>query len=127
MEEPHQPLQNLLNTVQRAFGAELDADTIATVFDADQGRRDFNLISDVLWDLLPQVGEGPGSRRRRGRAREQQSGCAALTAVQAPLRQPAAASTRSCMPPGVTPSPQQPPALARALLSRCLLTTAAAA
>lgn len=46
--------QALLNTVQACFGQHLDEQVVRTVFEADQS-KDFLLVSDVLWELLPEV------------------------------------------------------------------------
>lgn len=46
--------QALLNTIQAVFGQHLDEAVVRTVFEADAA-RDFTLVSDVLWELLPQV------------------------------------------------------------------------
>ncbi len=53
MEPP--PLQHLLNTVQLIFGAHHSREVVQTVFDADSGRRDFILMSGVLWELMSEV------------------------------------------------------------------------
>lgn len=52
---PQQGPDALLNTYQGLFGQHLDQEIVRTVFEADQ-TRDFVLVSDVLWELLPKVG-----------------------------------------------------------------------
>jgi hypothetical protein len=53
-ELPEQGPDALLNTFQGLFGQHLDQELVRTVFEADH-TRDFHLVSDVLWELLPQV------------------------------------------------------------------------
>jgi hypothetical protein len=53
-EQPAQATQALLNTLQAVFSQHLDGKVVQTVFEAD-GNRDFILVSDVLWELLPEV------------------------------------------------------------------------
>jgi hypothetical protein len=53
-ELPEPGPDGLLNTYQGLFGQHLDQELVRTVFEADQ-TRDFHLVSDVLWELLPQV------------------------------------------------------------------------
>lgn len=52
--QEQQGSQALLNTVQACFGQHLDEQVVRTVFEADQS-KDFLLVSDVLWELLPEV------------------------------------------------------------------------
>lgn len=49
--------QAAFKTVQAIFGQHLDDQVVRTVFEADQ-TQDFALVSDVLWELLPEVGRG---------------------------------------------------------------------
>jgi hypothetical protein len=53
-QQQQQQQQSLLNTVQAVFGDYLDENVVRTVFEADQA-KDFVLVSDVLWELLPEV------------------------------------------------------------------------
>lgn len=53
-ELPEQCPDALLNTFQGLFGQHLDQELVRTVFEADH-TRDFHLVSDVLWELLPPV------------------------------------------------------------------------
>jgi len=55
MAEEERPLHFFFNTVQLFFGAYHEQEVVKAVFDADNGMRDFSLISDVLWELLPEV------------------------------------------------------------------------
>lgn len=58
-EQPAQATQALLNTLQAVFSQHLDEKVVQTVFEADSN-RDFILVSDVLWELLPEVSTGLG-------------------------------------------------------------------
>lgn len=49
--------QALYNTVHACFGKYLDEAVVKAVFQADSS-QDFVLVSDVLWDLLPEVRAG---------------------------------------------------------------------
>lgn len=46
--------QALLNTIQAVFGQHLDEAVVRSIFEADAA-KDFTLVSDVLWELLPKV------------------------------------------------------------------------
>lgn len=59
VEQPEQGNQALLNTIQAVFGQHLDEKVVRTVFEADSA-RDFILVSDVLWELLPEVSSSLG-------------------------------------------------------------------
>eukprot|EP00775_Hariotina_reticulata_P008156 gene8156-8349_t len=54
MADEERPLQFFLNTVQLFFGPYHEQEVVKAVFDADNGMRDFSLISDILWELLPE-------------------------------------------------------------------------
>ena len=47
--------QKLLNTAQRCFESHLPHEVVKTVFYAENGVHDFQLITDVLWELIPEV------------------------------------------------------------------------
>jgi hypothetical protein len=53
-EQPEQATQALLNTIQAVFGQHLGDNVVRTVYEADAA-KDFTLLTDVLWELLPEV------------------------------------------------------------------------
>lgn len=54
MEQP-ETQQKLLNTVQLCFASHHRHEVVKAVYDAQEGTHDFYLISDILWQLLPEV------------------------------------------------------------------------
>ncbi len=50
------PQQTLMNTVTRCFGRHFEDEALlSAVVHADGGARDFQLITDVIWEMLPEV------------------------------------------------------------------------
>lgn len=54
IEQSEQASQALLNTIQAVFGQHLGDTVVQTVYEADAA-KDFTLLTDVLWELLPEV------------------------------------------------------------------------
>lgn len=54
IEQPEQATQALLNTIQALFAQQLGDKVVRTVYEADAA-KDFTLLTDVLWELLPEV------------------------------------------------------------------------